>query len=210
MTPLAVPLPDPLPTTRKLVFGEAFADLLGAAQADAPWAYERIFHGFGAAVLGYAGAHGVDDPEGLTNEVFLRAFSNLRTFRGEEPAFRSWLFTIAHHAVVDEHRRRARRPQVSDTDVPDQAVDGGEVSALGRLATDEVRALLDDLSAEQREVLVLRLLGDQTVEQVAQIMGKRVGAVKALQRRGLATLRRRLGAADGPDEDTGGEADQGT
>lgn len=192
LTTTAVLSPDPPPAARPNLFGEAFADLLGAARADAGWAYERLYRGFGPAVLGYARAQGAGDPDDLANDVLLRAFTNLHTFSGDEPAFRSWLFTIAHHAVVDDRRRRARRPVVADAEVPDEALPAAEQVAAERLATDEVRALLDVLAPDQRDVLVLRLLGDQTIEQIAHTLGKRPGAVKALQRRGLATLRRHL------------------
>jgi RNA polymerase sigma factor (sigma-70 family) len=200
LTPEAVPPSDPLPNARPNHFGEAFDDLLGAAQADAGWAYERMFDAFGPTVLGYVRSQGVEDPEHLANDVFLRAFTNLGRFSGDEGAFRSWLFTIAHHAVIDERRRRSRRPVSSGDEVPDQTVEGAEEVALSRLGTLDVHALLGELSADQRDVLVLRLLGDLTVEQVARIVGKRPGAVKALQRRGLAALRRRLdGVADDQD-----------
>lgn len=200
----AVLPPDPLRPARPTVLGEAFAGVLGAAQADAPWAYERLFRGFGPAVLGFVRVQGAEDPDGLANEVFLRAFTNLRGFTGDESAFRAWLFTIAHHAIVDERRRRARRPARADTDVPDRPVEGADTAALEHLSRDDVRALLDDLTPDQRTVLLLRLFGGQTVEQVAHTVGKRVGAVKALQRRGLAALRRRLEAEGSSTKPSGG------
>jgi DNA-directed RNA polymerase specialized sigma24 family protein len=69
-----------------------------------------------------------------------------------------------------------------------------ETEALAALGTERVRALLDGLSPDQRDVLLLRLLGDLTVEQAAGVLGKRPGAVKALQRRGLAAVSRALAA----------------
>jgi RNA polymerase sigma-70 factor (ECF subfamily) len=55
-----------------------------------------------------------------------------------------------------------------------------------------VYELCAELSDDQREVLILRIVGDLTVEQVSLIVGKSVGAVKALQRRALTSLRRRV------------------
>lgn len=71
---------------------------------------------------------------------------------------------------------------------------GDEVAAeaLANVATDDVRRLLDGLSPDQREVLLLRLVGGLTIEAIARAVGKREGAVKALQRRGLAALKRGL------------------
>jgi RNA polymerase sigma-70 factor (ECF subfamily) len=68
---------------------------------------------------------------------------------------------------------------------------------LTRLAEDRVRALLDHLSPDQREALMLRVVADLSVEETAAVMGKGYEAVKALQRRGLATLRRQLSEGEG-------------
>jgi RNA polymerase sigma-70 factor (ECF subfamily) len=190
----AVPTIDPHLPARPSHFGEGFADLLGAARADAGWAYERLWEAFSPAVLGYLRTQGVEDPEAITNEVFLRAFTNLARFDGDEAGFRSWLFTIAHHAAVDDRRRQSRRPRRSGAEIPDEALPAAEDLALALTETVEVLALLDELSPDQREVLVLRIMGDLTLEATAQVVGKRLGAVKALQRRGLATLRRRIAA----------------
>jgi RNA polymerase sigma-70 factor, ECF subfamily len=63
------------------------------------------------------------------------------------------------------------------------------------LHTQQVHALLDQLSEDQREVVLLRIVGDLSLEQTATALGKRVGAVKALQHRALAALRRILDQA---------------
>jgi RNA polymerase sigma factor (sigma-70 family) len=101
------------------------------------------------------------------------------------------VFTIAHRRLLDDHRRAAVRPQWvnGDGSVPDR--NGGDVEddAFRRLAEARVRELCDQLPASQREVLLLRLVADLTVEQVATTLGRTAGAVKALQRRGLANLR---------------------
>jgi len=120
---------------------------------------------------------------------------DLEGFEGDEPDFRSWLMTIAHHRLVDEHRRRSRRPVESVAPEGGAAVlRGGDVEAeaLEALEEERVRALLSGLSSDQRSVLLLRVLNDLTVEQVAAVLGKTPGAVKQLQRRGLAVVKRQL------------------
>jgi RNA polymerase sigma-70 factor (ECF subfamily) len=105
------------------------------------------------------------------------------------------LFTIAHHASVDDHRRRSRRVRETDLDaVAEPSGDAEEVAdeVMARLAKERVEALLARLSADQRDVLMLRIVADLTVEQTAATLGKSYEAVKALQRRGLATLKRGL------------------
>jgi RNA polymerase sigma-70 factor (ECF subfamily) len=172
-------------------------ELVLAAQAGAGWAFTRLHQRFAGQVAGYLRLQGAPDPEDLTSEVFLSAFTGIGRFTGDGADFRSWLFTIAHRRLIDDRRRRGRRVVTSALDeLPEggAAVAGGdaEVDALDRLATDRVVRLLADLSPDQRDVLALRILGDLTVEQVAEAVGKKPGAVKALQRRGLSALRKIL------------------
>lgn len=187
-------------TRRPPAFGDAFPSVLAAAQVDAPWAYQRLFEWLSRPVVGYLRGQGSDDPDGLANDVFLRTFTHLRSFEGDEERFRSWVFTIAHNLLSDERRRRRRRPTVADQPLPEGAgTRSTESEALTRLGADRVDALLRALAPDQRDVLLLRIVADLTVEQAAQAMGKTPGAVKQLQRRGLDALRRRLpGPEDGP------------
>jgi RNA polymerase sigma-70 factor (ECF subfamily) len=172
---------------------EEFGRILEAAQAGADWAWSRLYADLSGAVLGYLRLRGAAEPEDLLGEVFVQVARHTASFQGDYPAFRSWVFTVAHHRLVDERRYRSRRP-VAPGDIPDSARGAGdtEAEAMAGLATEEVVALLDTLTPEQRDVLVLRIVGDLSLEDVARIVRKRPGAVKALQRRGLEALRRGL------------------
>jgi RNA polymerase sigma-70 factor (ECF subfamily) len=170
-------------------------DALESARAGEARGYEALFHALGGSVAAYLRARSVSDHDDLANEVFLRAFRTLHTFRGDGDRFKSWLFTIAHHAAIDDKRRRARR--VTEVPLPDRNGDsaadaGGDVEheALAALAGDRIREMLDQLSPDQRDVLLLRVVGDLSAEQTAEALDKSYEAVKALQRRGLAALRR--------------------
>ena len=176
---------------------EPFATLLTAAQAGGEWAYERVYRSLAPAVAGYLRVQGAADADDLTSEVFERAFTNLGRFSGDEAQFRSWVFTIAHHRLTDERRRAGRRPVRADGDVselPAGAVPAGDVEdeAVRRLATERVRRLCEGLAPDQRDVLLLRMLAALTVDEIADALGKTPGAVKALQRRGLAAIRRQI------------------
>lgn len=174
--------------------GEAYDAVLAAARAGESWAYTRIFEWLARPVAGYLRGAGVEDPDGLANEVFLRVFGGIERFDGTEGRFRSWVFAIAHNLVIDDRRRRSRRPQqaVLEGDVGPSAP-GAEEGALVALGDEELRALLADLPPDQRDVVLLRLVADFSIEDTAAAIGKKPGAVKSLQHRALTSLRKRLG-----------------
>jgi RNA polymerase sigma-70 factor (ECF subfamily) len=159
----------------------------------APWAFERLYADLSPAVAGYLRVQRAREPEDLTSEVFLGVFRGLAGFDGTEQQFRSWVFTIAHRRLLDERRRLARQPPLAAVD-SELSLPGGDTEreALDALGAQWVRQLSARLSADQRTVLLLRIVADLTAEEVAQITGKTVGAVRALQRRGLDALRRMI------------------
>ena len=77
-------------------------------------------------------------------------------------------------------------------DAPQLAGGDVEAEAIARLAQERVQQLLGRLSPDQRDVLALRILAELSVDETAAVLGKSYEAVKALQRRGLASLRRAL------------------
>jgi RNA polymerase sigma factor (sigma-70 family) len=171
--------------------GEAFDSVLSAAHADAGWAYERLYQDLAPAVLGYVRLQGSKEPEDLTSEVFLGAFARLPSFRGNEEQFRSWVFTIAYRRLVDERRRGSCRPATDPSTHDGWDREGGDVEAdaLCRLGQQRVFELCQAVSPAQRDVLLLRMIAGMTLEQVAGLLGKSTGAIKALQCRGLLTVR---------------------
>ncbi|MFN2505690.1 MAG: RNA polymerase sigma factor [Acidimicrobiales bacterium] len=172
--------------------GEAFPSLLVAAQSGGSWAFQSLYRTLAPPVAGYLRLQGADDPDDLTNEVFLNVFSAIGSFSGDEPQFRSWVFTIAHRRLVDERRRGGRRPQISYGESAEAVDSGGDVEdeILRRLSVERVRNLCDRLAPDQRDVLLLRLVSAMTVDEAAEALGKSPTAVKALQRRGLGAIRR--------------------
>jgi RNA polymerase sigma-70 factor (ECF subfamily) len=173
----------------------AFADVLERARQGCPESTRWLYEAVAGRVLGYLRARGAAEPEDLTSEVFLRVFDHLDTFTGDEAGYRSWVFTIAHRLLVDDHRRRARRPETVELSTPvHETIAGGdaETDALRVFGDRAVADVLAELVPDQREVLTLRVVGDLTVDQVAGVLGKSRGAVKALQRRAIAAVQRRL------------------
>jgi RNA polymerase sigma-70 factor (ECF subfamily) len=157
----------------------------------------ELWRRYSGQVAGYLRAHGVRDVDDVTSEVFLAVCRGIRRFDGDGMAFRAWLFTIAHHRVVDEVRRAARAAEIHryDVDSDPRSVVSAEDSALEALSNQEIRALLVVLTPEQRDVLLLRFVADLAVDQCAAVMSRSPEAVKKLQRRAIVRLRRELDAA---------------
>ncbi|MFQ5947329.1 MAG: RNA polymerase sigma factor [Acidimicrobiia bacterium] len=170
---------------------DEFGSVLRAAQAGSEWAWSRLYHDLAGRVFGYLRTQGAHDPEGLLGDVFLQVARNTPDFEGDERSFRSWVFTIAHHRVIDERRYRSRRPVDPYDDLSGLGETGDvEQEALDSLTSGRVQELIEQLTPDQRDVLLLRVVGDLTVAQVAGALEKAPGTVKALQRRGLAALQR--------------------
>lgn len=179
---------------------DEFAPVLDAARTGAEWAWARLYADLAPVLLAHLRAHGATDPEDVLGETFLQVVRGLERFDGDESGWRSWVFTIAHRRLVDERRRRGRRPEqpVEDDELagalpPDP---GSEPEALANLGTDQVLRLLGVLTDEQRDALTLRFVAGLSLPEVAAVLGRTSNATKALQRRGLRALRRHLGVED--------------
>ena len=175
-------------------FAGRFDAVLAAAQRGDSRAVGELYSTLSPVVVGYLRLQGSHEPEDLTSEVFVGVLRNLASFRGDEAGFRSWLFTIAHRRLLDERRRLVRRPPPEPLDVAAAVLAPDDVEAdAGRSVADaRVREVCAELAPDQRDVLLLRLLGGLTLEECATTLGKTLGAVKALQRRGFASIVRRL------------------
>ena len=174
-------------------FGDAFDALLAGARDGAPWAWDRLYRWLAPAVAGYLRVQIVSDADDLTSEVFLGVVRGIERFHGDEQQFRSWVFVIAHRRVQDDRRRRVRKPDAEQL-TDDVALPGGDAEddVLRSLATSRVHALCARLAPDQRDVVLLRIVADLTVDDIAAVLGKTRGAVKALQRRGFEALRKIL------------------
>lgn len=184
--------------TRATVDTVGFADfgaVLVAARGGEEWAWGLLYDAVQPSIRGYLRAQGASEPEDLVGEVFVQMVRDFAGFEGGEREFRAWAFVIAHHRLLDDRRRRGRRPVTpASAGVIERhgPVGDAEIEALEALDAQRVRALIEGLARDQRNVLLLRIVGDLTVEEVARVVGKRPGAVKALQRRGFAALRQQL------------------
>jgi RNA polymerase sigma-70 factor (ECF subfamily) len=143
-------------------------------------------------VYAYAKAAGADDCEDVLGEVFVAVVRGLPRFRGNDDGLRRWIFTIAHHRVVDERRRLARQRKairVALDNIAPPPEDPFDPMLVAALAT---------LTVDQREVVVLRFIADLSLEDVAAMTKRPVGAVKSLQHRGLRNLANALASEQSP------------
>lgn len=175
--------------------GDNFDNVLQAARVGAEWAWVELYRDLSPSVLRYIRAHGAKEPEDVLGEVFVGVVRSLASFNGNESAFRAWVFRSARNAIIDSWRRNSRQPIVFMSDdmiIDTGSADSAEAEVMQRLAYDKVMRVLSKLTEHQREVVFLRVLVGLSVEEVAQVVGKSSGSVKALQVRGLAALRREI------------------
>ena len=168
--------------------GDDLDAVIPAARQGDPLAWEHIYRSLAGRVASYLRVQRAAEPEDVTSEVFLAVFRNIHNFSGDEAQFRAWVFVIAHRRLLDERRRLGRRDEEPLDIAAANATGDTEDDALRALGTERVEALCARLPSDQRGVLLLRLVGDLSVDQVAGVLGKSPGAVKALQRRALAAL----------------------
>ncbi len=176
---------------------ERFESVLRAAQAGEEWGFEELYRGLHAYVLRYLRLQAPREAEDLAADTWVNVASALDRFSGDEGAFRSWVFTIARRRVVDHIRRSSRRPgdyrpmaEAHDGPAPDDT----ELTAMAGVETEEALARIGRLPADQAEIVLLRVLGGLSADQVGQIVGKPPGTVRVLQHRALKRLARDLTA----------------
>jgi RNA polymerase sigma-70 factor (ECF subfamily) len=169
-------------------------DVVTAAQAGDGAAFRVVYNTLSPALVGYLRGKGITDPEGTANEVFLTLVRQLHAVRDGAVGLRRLLFTIAHARVVDELRQRSRRPSTLsfELELDTRSVPSAEDVVTLQMPDDQLVAALRALPDDQREAVLLRVVADLSIEEVAQIMGRSQGAVKQLQRRGLLELRSQL------------------
>ena len=162
-----------------------------AAQSGDAAAFGEIYAALAPGLNAYLKVRGLEDHEGAVQEVFLALFSRIRSVNGGFQGLRTLAFSIAHARYVDDVRRRARQPVLSpyDPEADARAVDSAETTVLDTLAESDVGCQLKELKPEQQEVLMLRVVADLSIEQVAEIMGRSTGSIKQLQRRALLKLK---------------------
>lgn len=176
----------PLPNERQLVLqaqagnSEAFGQLYDAYM-------ERIYR------FVYFRVEDQQTAEDITSQVFLKAWSNLDRFQFSRTPYLAWLYTIAHNAVIDHYRTRKVTTALDDVQLsqPDHS-DAVESEIDMTAEMQSVKVALQTLTDDQQKVLTLKFIEGMSNNEIARLLGKREGAIRALQMRGLQALAKQL------------------
>jgi RNA polymerase sigma-70 factor (ECF subfamily) len=176
----------PLADERQLV--------LKAQDGDAE-AFGRIYDGYVERIYRFVFFR-VDDQqtaEDLTSQVFLKAWSNLDRFEFTRTPYIAWLYTIAHNTVIDHYRTRKVTTALEDVQLsqPDDA-EAVENQIDLTVEMKMIKVAMQSLTEDQQQVLHLRFIEGMSNTEIAQQLGKREGAIRALQMRGLQALAKQL------------------
>jgi RNA polymerase sigma-70 factor (ECF subfamily) len=167
--------------------------LMAIAQDGDAEAFGELYERYAQTVYRFFSAHLNDrmDAEDLTEEVFLRVWRTLSNYNKQGVPLLAYFFRIARNALIDFYRRTSRsgnQMSLEAQPVIDNRPDPGD-AALARMEHQEIRRMLDQLSEDYRNVLVLRFLSELSAGETAHVMGRSEGAVRILQHRALAALR---------------------
>lgn len=140
-----------------------------------------------------------EDAEDLTEEIFMRAWNNLARYDDRGIPFAAYLFQIARNALIDHYRKN--RNQLASIDELDLSArdPGPEEKVSHRSEFQDLQRIMENLPEDYRNVLVLRFLSGLTPDETAKMMDRSEGAVRVLQFRALAALKKLLqkGSVDG-------------
>jgi RNA polymerase sigma-70 factor, ECF subfamily len=179
----------------RFVLGEGFPKVLSAAADGDGAAFAALWRDSHPPLLRYLWVAAGDAAEDLASDVWLDVARRIAKFKGGEPEFRGWLFTLARRRVIDRHRYEARHPESPTGDIEPldrPASDDTFAAALEDMTTDAALALIATLPRDQAEIIVLRVVVGMDATDVAALVGKSPGAVRVAAHRGLRALSARL------------------
>jgi RNA polymerase sigma-70 factor (ECF subfamily) len=142
----------------------------------------------------------VQQAEDLTSEVLLRMLESIKRYSFRGLPFSAWVFRIARNCIIDLHRRRKRRPEVTLFDGIPDTEDSPPLAAERSMTRAEIRRALVHLTEEQRQVIILKFIQGMDNATVARVLGRSQGAVKSLQHRALVSLKKILSREGTPDD----------
>lgn len=136
--------------------------------------------------------------EDLVAETFYKALANIKKFKWQDRSFACWLYTIARNQIIDQFRRQepVLLDDESKNDLTAPLANNPEEKVLLEATKEELLKAIKTLSADQQDVLLLRFQEDLKIKEIARVLNKNEGAIKALLFRGLKNLRKKLEGGD--------------
>jgi RNA polymerase sigma-70 factor, ECF subfamily len=174
------------------------ASLIRRAQDGDEQAFDQLYCAVHPGLLRYLRVLVGSDAEDVASEAWLSIVRDLRSFTGDDSAFRGWAATIARHRAVDHLRHLDRRPAdpVPADDLVDlPAAEDAEAQAMDAIATDAAVRIIATLPRDQAEAVMLRAVLGLDAKSAAKVLGKRPGAVRTAAHRGLQRLADQLSTA---------------
>lgn len=165
--------------------------MLAAAREGSEEAFSRLWRDGNPALLRYLLLLVPDAAEDVAADTWMHVVRGLQGFKGDETAWRAWLFTTARRRAIDAGRRRMRRPEAATGDAAFAHLPSGEDTAdtaMERMSTQAAVALVARLPRLQAEVILLKVVAGLDTEAVAQLMGRSRGAIRVAAHRGLKRL----------------------
>lgn len=141
------------------------------------------------------------EAEDMTQQVFLNALKSVSSFKWRGISFSAWLFRIAHNQVVDYLRKKSKQATTLLDESLVSSDSNPQLVAEHKLDIEQLVSATKQLTETQREVISLRFAGELPIAQVAKVMGKSQGAVKALQHSAIVALRKSLLLAEDNERD---------
>lgn len=170
-------------------------DLVQQAVSGNQQAFARLYESYFEKIYRYVYLKIGDreEAEDMTQQVFLQAYRSVRSFKYRGTPFSAWLFRIAHNQMVDFLRKKSKKPLSIDVEETNTGeIEDPEATAELNINIQELCRAAKCLTKAQQEVISLRFSGGLSIEQVARVMGKSEGAVKALQHAAVLSLRKLL------------------
>ena len=171
-------------------------DILAAANSLDQDALATIFDEYAPAIYKYLLRLGVypQEADQIVGDVFARLLDKIAEGKGPRTNLRSYLFQIAYHLAIDHARERQRAAPLDMADSANNESKSVQSRAEEKMLLEKLFIIMEhELTEDQRNVIVLRFQEDFSLKETAEIIGKNVNAVKALQNRGIDKLRQAMG-----------------
>lgn len=169
-------------------------DLIARAQRGNPEAFGDLYKLHLDAIYRYVHSRvgETSEAENLTQTIFVKAWRALENYRPTQVPFRAWLYRIAHNAVVDYYRTKKNSALLEEQTMLSDPSATPEESLISQERHDTLKQAMTKLKPAYQQVLSLRFLNELDYSETADVLGRKVNAVRVLQYRALKALRRVL------------------